>query len=333
VTSASGEDTNLAPQSVADDGTTFTRSQRIANRMAMPMFAISLLFLGLVATLITTQVYVPHLAELVGNENEPQTYSTELIAYFSTFLLLLLWPVFFIEYFFNAHAACKEPQNPNFQKRLLAACVCPPLRLGATSPAMQHKIWLPGLGWRMPSRQLCKQLQQKLSVPMLITATLILPVLLIEKYFAAAIADQQWLRIVLHTATGFIWLAFTAEFIVMVNASPKKMAYIKANWIDLAIILLPLISFLRSFTAVAKLGRAYRMRGILVKTVRALTLLEVLDRVTGNNPVKKLERLKDQYEDRAEELAELREQIKLLEKTIIDDELTDNTGLPSRLAG
>jgi len=99
----------------------------------------------------------------------------------------------------------------------------------------------------------------------------------------------------------------------MVNASARKIAYIKDNWIDLAIILLPLVAFLRSFSMLAKLGRAYRMRGIIIKTVRALTLLEIADRLTGNDPAKKLQRLNHQYQEKEEELQELREEIRFLE--------------------
>lgn len=315
--------------------------RKVANQLAPPMFFLSLLFLALVAVLITTQVYVPRLAELSAlstNATESHTVASldsinqttvaaqispgikqvnsSQITWWTSIFLLMLWPLFWIEHFYNARAACKVPQNKNYQKRMLAVCLCPPLRLGAPSPAKENKIWLPGLGWRESGRQLCKELQQKLSMPMLVIAMLILPVLLTEKLFSSAVADNGWLRIVLHTATGAVWIAFTAEFIVMVNASTKKIAYVKANWIDLAIILLPLISFLRSFSVLARLGRAYRMRGILIKTARALTLLEVADRLTGSNPAKKLDKLRDQYQEKTEELNELGKEIAFLEAEI-----------------
>lgn len=287
----------------------------VANQMALPMFCLSLLFLTLVAILITTEVYAPRLTELTptsgSSDNLP--LGTEQLTRFSSILLLLLWPLFWLEHFYNAHAAGRLGENKNQMKRLLAVCLCPPLRLGATSPAQDQKIWLPKLGWREPGRSLCKELQQKLSMPMLVIALTILPVLLTEKVFASAVAEHAWLRLMLNTATGFIWLAFTAEFIVMVNSSAKKLAYVKANWIDLAIILLPLIAFLRSFSLLAKLGRAYRMRGIIIKTVRALTLLEIVDRVTGCDPAKKLKRLNDQYQEKSEELQELQDEIRFLE--------------------
>ena len=294
------------------------RCKTVANQMALPMFFLSLLFLSLLAILITTQVYAPRLAALAATSNpvELQSHSTNVTTYithYSMAMLLLLWPLFWLEYFYNAHAAARAVGDKKNVKRMLSVCLCPPLRLGATSPAQEHRLWLPVLGWRAPGRQLCKELQQKLSMPMLVIALTILPVLLTEKVFSSAIADHAGLRLMLNAATGFIWLAFTVEFIIMVNASARKIAYIKDNWIDLAIILLPLVAFLRSFSMLAKLGRAYRMRGIIIKTVRALTLLEIADRLTGNDPAKKLQRLNHQYQEKEEELQELREEIRFLE--------------------
>ncbi len=296
------------------------RCQAVADHMALPMFCLSLLFLALVAILITTQVYAPRLADLATantSSNLLATTATEQLTRFSAMLVLLLWPLFWLEHFYNAHAAAQLlSPNKSQLKRTLAVCLCPPLRLGATSPAQDNKLWLPTTGWREPNRTLCKELQQKLSMPMLVIALTILPVLLTEKVFSNAVAENAWLRLMLNTATGFIWLAFTAEFIVMVNASAKKIAYIKANWIDLAIILLPLIAFLRSFSILAKLGKAYRMRGIIIKAVRALTLLEIADRLTGCDPAKKLQRLNDQYQEKSEELEDLQAEIRFLEAEI-----------------
>jgi len=295
--------------------------RHVSDQMALPMFCLSLLFLTLLAILITTQVYAPRLAELAISSGSTRSLAlaAEQLTRYSSILLLLIWPLFWLEHFYNAHAAGRLAQNKFQKKRMLAVCLCPPLRLGATSPAQDHKIWLPKLGWREPGRPLCKELQQRLSMPMLVIALTILPVLLTEKVFASAVAEHAWLRLMLNAATGFIWLAFTAEFIVMVNSSAKKLAYVKANWIDLAIILLPLIAFLRSFSLLAKLGRAYRMRGIIIKTVRALTLLEIVDRVTGCDPSKKLQRLNDQYQEKSEELQELKDEIRFLEAQIASE--------------
>lgn len=305
--------------------------ESVADRMALPMFCLSLLFLTLVAILITTQLYAPRLADFAASGSSAVAHNqqtTAQLTYVAGALLLIIWPIFWLEHWYNAHRASRADGRSVQTKRMLSVCLCPPLRLGATSPAKDNQIWLPGMGWNKPGRALVKALQQKLSLPMLIIALTILPVLLIEKVFGAAVAESAWLRLMLNAATGFIWLAFTAEFIVMVNASAKKLSYVKDNWIDLAIILLPLIAFLRSFSLLAKLGRAYRMRGILIKTARALTLLEIADRLTGNDPVKKLQRLNERYQEKAEELQELQDEIRFLEAQVAEQAIPDTTAKP-----
>lgn len=317
---------NLTIDSPAVHSANDEHCESVADRMALPMFCLSLVFLTLVAILITTQVYAPRLADFAASGSSAVAHNqqtTAQLTYVAAALLLLIWPIFWIEHWYNAHRASSADGRGRQTKRMLSVCLCPPLRLGATSPAKDNQIWLPGMGWNEPGRALCKTLQQKLSLPMLVIALTILPVLLIEKVFGAAVAESAWLRLMLNAATGFIWLAFTAEFIVMVNASAKKLAYVKDNWIDLAIILLPLIAFLRSFSLLAKLGRAYRMRGILIKTARALTLLEIADRLTGNDPAKKLQRLNERYQEKAEELQELQEEIRFLEAQVAEQAIPD----------
>jgi voltage-gated potassium channel len=124
---------------------------------------------------------------------------------------------------------------------------------------------------------------------------------------------------------GLIWCAFTYEFIVMVSSTKKKLAYVKKNWIDLAIILLPLISFLRSLRIVraaklarfakiqqlTKMGRVYRMRGMLAKTIRAFLVLELVHRILKTSPEKRLDKLLAQVEDKQDELRELRQQVEV----------------------
>jgi len=133
--------------------------------------------------------------------------------------------------------------------------------------------------------------------------------------------------VLIHAATGFIWFAFTVEFIVMVSATDRKIAYIKKNWLDLAIILLPLISFLRGIRALrlaklakvqqlAKMGRVYRMRGLGMKLLKALLLFEIVSRVLRITPEKKLQKLNQLRDECLEELDEVEADILELEKML-----------------
>ena len=165
---------------------------------------------------------------------------------------------------------------------------------------------------------------------MLLIALFILPVLLFEFGLKDLVESNFAVRLTLHICTGLIWCAFAIEFLIMICATDRKLVYVKQNWLDLAIILLPLISFLRSLRAVrafrvaklakvqqlAKLSRVYRLRGLMTKALKALMLLEFLHRLLRITPEKKLAKLKAQRVEQLEELEELELEIQELERKI-----------------
>ncbi len=157
---------------------------------------------------------------------------------------------------------------------LLLAVLCPPLRLCMRHADREGKVWFPGFGWQAVNEDLRQRLERNLTVPMLIIALMILPVLLVEFAMVDQVASRVWLQVVLGVSTGLIWFAFAAEFIVMVTMADKKLRYCKQHWLDLAIILLPLISFLRSLRearavrAVACAGSAVDENGSSVSPSR-----------------------------------------------------------------
>jgi len=277
------------------------------------MFGFSVVFVVLFAVLSILWVDIPRVA---GTEAAASTLvaKSQQAGTVVLIALLALWPLFWIEYFHDR--ILRKGSYPNSRFRLLA-CLIPPLRLAALNPARENSVWLPGLGWRQPGRALSIQLERMFSVPMLIIALLILPILILEFGMADLIKSNAWLGYLLHTATGFIWCAFTLEFIVRISATRKRVAYAKAQWVDLIIILVPLISFLRAFQVlrlarlqqITKMGRIFRMRGIAVKTMQSLTMLEVINRALRITPEQKLERLKLEYEEQTEILKELEEKI------------------------
>ncbi len=284
------------------------------------MFSLALLFLSLIAVLITTHLSLdPLIMAKTGEQAGTITAMTQNFQSAALMLLLAIWPLLIAEQLFSKSAR-------SVRKRLLV-CLLPPLRLAAVSPEHGNHIWLPRLHWQQPGRALSRQLERKLSKPMLAVALLILPVLLIESLMGQLVSETASLRLLLHVATGLIWLAFTAEFIIMMGATDRKLGYIKAHWIDLAIIILPLISFLRSIRVLklariarlqqlAKMTRVYRMRGLMMKTARALMLLEVFHRLLGGNQQRKLARMKIQYQDQLEDLQELKADIAAIESEL-----------------
>jgi len=97
---------------------------------------------------------------------------------------------------------------------------------------------------------------------------------------------------------------------VMVSLSDDKIAYCKRHWLNLVIILLPLVSFLRGFQVVrafrvaraGKLLRVYRMRSLLLRIYQTLLAISAIERLLNRNPEKHLAKLQKRYDEKQQEL-------------------------------
>ncbi len=336
--------------------TALAERRELDDQFAFPMFILSVIFLTLLTGIIVTWVDMPRVAELAQLDVESaltnttsgetvdaksadpihQNAATEAVHLAESahrvgrnlfIALLCIWPLFWIEFAYNFSTARHADGSRKPQLQRLLACVIPPLRIGTVSDAWGDRMWLPSLSWQHPGRDLSNLLSRIFSKPMLLIAMLILPILLIEFVFKNAVQHYFWLRMLLHLATGFIWLAFTLEFIVMISATDKKLKYIKQNWIDLVIILLPLVSFLRTLRVlrlarlakvqkIAKLGRIYRVRSLGMKASRALMTVGFIRRVLRISPEKRLAKLKEQHQEQLLELTELKSEIDTLESSL-----------------
>lgn len=323
------------------------------------MFLLSVTFLALVALLLvlgmasdtaasagagiqSSDYSAINIASTVAADEVENLPSSALVDTICT-ILLILWPLFWIEHLFSVLAS-RGSSTTRQRLAALPVCLVPPLRMAMPSPVMNGRLWLPALGWQNPGRELHRNLDRTLSKPMLFIGLSILPVLLLEGSLATWLTDTPELNLFLHSATGFIWFAFTLEFIVMLNTTEKKLAYVKAHWIELAIIILPLVSFLRTLRILpaskairvhklAKMARTYRMRGLIGRTVRALALLEVVSRLRRENPVAKLARLRETHEEKLLELNELQMEIMKLENAANDDGLQKDSATQPRNTG
>jgi voltage-gated potassium channel len=182
-------------------------------------------------------------------------------------------------------------------------------------------MWLPPFGWRPVNRALRAEVEAALNLPMLIVALAVLPVVLLEFFWAEQLATNPPLSRATELATAVIWLAFCAEFLVMASLAEHKLAYCKQHWLDLAIILLPLIAFLRALrlgrllrlNALAKTSRMYKLRGVLMRGYRALLVVKAIDRLLNGSPEKRLARLRRRVIEQETLLEELRDEIRRLE--------------------
>ncbi len=344
------ESTHQPPSSEPDD------ASLLAEWTYPVMFYLSVAFLAVLSALLVLWIYVPitvNADELPGTDTEKaaaiaavlteEELLLEAAAYrwgvLCAAILGIMWPVFVAERLFDRLLRLKLGLDPS--RLWWVSCIAPPLRLCAHRRTFAsdegEQIWFPRAGWKTVDRKLQRELEKAFSLPMIFIALLILPVLGIQLYFASAkhnIIDFPVLRFLLNFGTGLIWFAFTIEFIVMVSVAEKKLAYCKKHWLDLIIILLPLISFLRTFsllraTRLAKLGklqqlsrlvRVYRLRGVAMRALRALMLLEVLHRLFRTKPEKRIRRLEEQYLEKQRELEFLAEEIERLKQIAASQE-------------
>jgi len=258
-------------------------------------------------------------------------------------VLLALWPVFAVEaaltFLFRDRSRRRWPA----MARVLAVIAFPPARMGFVHPAV-GKMWLPWIGWQPEGKGLLRRLDRAFGVPLLLFALLILPILGIEYIWAETVEESPAFETVLNICMALIWVAFAAEFIIKLEASGQPLKYAREKWLDAAIVLLPALEFalywwtsasplarlLRTTRAIApdqlaRMGRIYRLRGLLMKGWHALLALELLARIVGDNPKKRLARLEERIAVAKTELVELEEEAEVVRRVLVVQQVTDET--------
>lgn len=241
------------------------------------------------------------------------------------FIMLLLWSYFLFEFILYVSSIWKTKL---FWKKFFHGIVVvlfPCFRISIPSLENPTHFWIPWMGFRERSKELNKKLEHIFSLPMIFFALMILPILAIEWQKSEWIDKYQSIHIALDLGTQLIWLAFTIEFIVMISVNEKKLVYCIKNWIDLAIILLPIILFLIPFFSflpaarllrlgrLSNISRAYRVKGLGMRAYQALIILSASQRFSKRLLRNRLETLKEKREQKMEEIQELIQEIKEIE--------------------
>ena len=199
-------------------------------------------------------------------------------------------------------------------KRLLLITLIPPLRMTTATSTPSGWLWIPFTGWRRTGPATTEKLEQKLALPMVFLTLLVLPVLGAEFAAGEALENRPTLALSVHLLTCVIWIGFTAEFIWLIAATPHKLVYCQKHWINLVIILLPLVAFLRvlnlfrfaRFLRAGKLLRAYRLRTLQSRLWRLALLFNLIDRLQQRNPQKYCAGLEKKIGEMELELARLK---------------------------
>ncbi len=270
-------------------------------RLAAPMFAAALILLVLLGA---ASEWIR-----LGEGRLPPWLAWGLVATYGLFVVEVLFHIV---------------RRDRHWRRRIVPCLLPPLRVCGRDPAQPELIWIPFRGWVARNARLALELERAFSLPMIGVALTILPLLAVEHYRAAALADNPSLRWAVSIATGVIWLAFTLEFFVMVSVVENKFDYCKRHWMDIAVICLPFVAFLRflrlgqavRLQQLARMGRAYRLRGLTMRFWRSILLLDLITRVVRRSPERQLDQLRQTIEEKEAELELLRERVAELERQI-----------------
>ena len=200
--------------------------------------------------------------------------------------------------------------------RRVRRSLLPMLCLPARDVGKKH-AYLPGFGWRAIDDRLRADVEKVLTVPMVAIAVLVLPLFAAEHFYAERIAASARLTWGLAAASGLVWAAFAMEFVVGCTLAEKRLDYCKRHWLDLAIVLLPLVAFLRAarlarLASIQKSARVYRLRGVAMKLWKAVILFDLIGRVLLRSPEKRAAKLDVRRAELLEELADLDARIETL---------------------
>lgn len=282
-------------------------SLTLEHRVTAVMVSLSFLFLVIVAAIL------PQATPTWAEGLQSGTLRLYVLA------LLALWVLFFVEFMVQA-LVFRSFTHWKRGAQAFGAALVPPLRIAVRPGATPGHLWIPFLGWQRPDKALSRRIEKRFSVPMMMVALMILPMLGLEFIWTSQLESNPWLWSAVDIGTRIIWLAFAVEFLIMVSVSKKPVAYCKNHWIDLAIILLPLISFLRvlrllrlgRLAKIQKMSRVYRLRGLTFRVLRAIMILRVLDRASHRFAQKRLEHLRAKVNAKRAEIEELHEEIEEL---------------------
>jgi len=210
-----------------------------------------------------------------------------------------LWFFFVLEFAFFSFAAAKNELKlrEGLKRRRLLVLLFPPTHICLRHTNHINLCWIPGWGWCRANSSLFTTMKDKLEIPMIGIALLIIPMLVIEWMGMTSMGTHfpggaGALHITMRFGEAFIWATFALEFLVMVSLARDKVAYSKDSWLDILIILLPLVLFLRSARVLRvarlnQLARANRLKSVGLRMQRAVVVANALSRFINRDPEKR----------------------------------------------
>lgn len=279
--------------------------------------------------LLMFSIVLPH-----NGENTFQHIKTPMVKVAGV-IALAIWGWFVVEFIVLVLASRGKRNFVRRFRRGLTVLIFPAFRVAQRSFYRPKEIWIPFIGWKKKNKKLFRQLTHAFSLPMICVVLLVLPAMAIELFKPTWIEDLPWVRNSLGIGQQFIWLAFAYEFVVMIAASPKRLAYCMKHWIDLIIVLLPILLFVLPFlnllplVRLARLGRLasltqmLRMKRLGIKVFQLLALFASTKQIGKNYHKRRIEKLYNLIDDREDELVDLRGELAKLQQELAETEAVE----------
>jgi len=298
----------------------------VDNYIVRFMSLLKIVFLGLSAILI--QYYQTDEAMLSLH------YREEMLM-----VLLGLWAIFAVERLIYL-ALCPNKTWKSFVAALFIV-LFPPLHLAARRCHSVQYIWYFS-HWELVREALFEKIERQFLFWIVIILLIMSPFWIVELFFSYYLKEYILLQHVINIGNAIVWAVFVSEIIIEISITKKWQQYLIQHWVELLIILLPMLAFARflrmahlgslsklsfiqrmivSYTAKwQKLLNIYRTRSTLNRLIRIFILVDVIRRwQQKRNPQQYLRRLQEQLNDKQQEIDDIKKKIADTQKLINDE--------------
>jgi voltage-gated potassium channel len=298
-------------------------------------------FLGAAIMFLVTIVFLTALAIIIQyiqieSGLERLLYAQQLVT-----LLLICWPIFAVEQIISL-IFCQHTWKSYF--RLIFVILLPPIRLATRRCNHSDSIWL--FGWRLINSSLYTELEKRFLFPILLLSLFMIPFWVTELFSPDKLNNRWLLYHIINLGNALIWELFVIEFIIMFSIAEKKLYYLKKHWLELFIIILPMLALasilisryalLRQFRLInpenllkieqinllkieriRRILNIYRTRSVFNRIIRIFIVINFIKRFYQcRSPQKYLALLHEKLAQQEQEIVEIKQQIQETEQLI-----------------
>ena len=277
--------------------------------IAKIMFILTIIFLSLVAILIQ-YLQVDNGLDLLPRHQQMID------------LLFIIWPIFFFERLLYL-IVCPKQHWKNYLA-LFFTTLLPPLRLQARRcDGQKYILW--DFTWYSADQSISKHIEKRFLYPILVFSIILIPFWIGEILFPQSFAKHPLFFHLINMGNALIWGLFVLEFIIMFSLTKKRSQYLIKHWLEIFIILLPMLALARFllvskylyiskqaywFVKLQKILNIYRARTVVTRIIRIFIIIDIVKRIYRfKNPKKYLNMLQEQLAEKEEEIVDLKKQI------------------------